>query len=135
MKTITLKGDDLKLSHKIACHEDDEFERMKILTQFNETYKMLAFDLKTRRCVAVFTTQKDGQLSYSCPTLIHLIVRANKLHIVAYFRSLNLAKNLDFDKDTLRILMTQVISDLQRKDRIHIKRGSIRMIIGCPHEL
>lgn len=120
--------EELKYTLDKLQSEEDNLERDKILTQFDELFPMLRKNPQTRRCVATFMTESEGQLTYACPTLIHVFIEDNKVCVKSYFRSLNLKKNFEFDKNTLRRLLINACMTLDKKP------GYIKIFIGCPHE-
>ena len=131
MKDIyLLRGDKvIHADETISPGTRDDIERQKIFLQFDELIDILIQDINSRRCVATFMTEKDGQLSYSCPSLIQLFTEKGKLNIKTYFRSANFTSNFNYDKNTLRMLMTRMLFKLPK-----IKMGYIKIFIGCPHE-
>jgi hypothetical protein len=107
---------------------EDILERRKILLQFEEILPILEENNKSRRCVATFMTEKEGQLSYACPSLIHIFIEDDRVCIKAYFRSLNIKRNFEYDKNTLRLLLQQACESLGKLPNY------IKIFIGCPHE-
>jgi len=127
--TYIIEGLDMKYdANERPPSERDEIEREKIFSQFEELFHILKKNPSSRRCVATFMTERDGSLSYACPSLIQVFTKNKKIYVRAYFRSLHLKKNFSYDKNTLKRLMVAACMFLE------MKPGNIKIFIGCPHD-
>ena len=125
--TFVLEGVRLRYADEPAPDKRDELERVKILNQFSEILPMLEENNDSRRCVATFMTEHEGQLTYACPSLVHIFVEDNKVCIKTYFRSLHISNNFEFDKNTMRLLLQLAC------ERLNLQPGFIKIFVGCPH--